>query len=158
HPYVTVVRGLDDGLRRRIVRAVGALAAGEASADGIVEAHGVFLDLSEEALELLDLPRPGFGLDLVVDAAQVPGTLEPGVLARNDLDRRRERVAAQVAGAEAEVERAGLALATSREALEAGGRSSGEEGNGSASLDSLRRDVEELVAARDAAEARLAAA
>ena len=35
---------------RHIVRAVGALATGEAAAEGIVEAHGVFLDLSEDAL------------------------------------------------------------------------------------------------------------
>jgi hypothetical protein len=156
HPYVTVVRGLDDELRQEIVRVVGALASGEAAADGLVEAHGVFLDLSEDALELLDLPRPGFGLDLVVNAAQVPGALEPGVLARNDLDRRRETLAARLARAEAEAERSRLALATSREALDAvANGSSGDEGNTSASLDSLRREAEELVAAREAAEARL---
>jgi hypothetical protein len=159
HPYVTVVRGLDDELRQDIVRVVGALTAGEAAAGGLVEAHGVFLDLSDDALELLDLPRPGFDLDLVVNATQVPGALEPGVLARNDLDRRRETLAARLARAEANAERARLALATSREALEAvANGSSGEERNQGATLDSLRREAAELVAAREAAEARLEAA
>ena len=47
HPYVTVLRGLHDGVRTQLVGALGALAAGEAAAEGMVEAHGVFLDLSE---------------------------------------------------------------------------------------------------------------
>src|SRR3954453_8994716 len=118
HPYVTVLRGLHRGLRAQVVLALGALASGRAVADGTVEAYGVFLDLSEAALAMLDLGTPGIdGLDLVVRADDLPGAVGVGGLVRNDLDRRRERVGAEGVRVEDELERAQLTLAaTSREA------------------------------------------
>jgi hypothetical protein len=74
HPYMTVLRGLPQDLRDDLVHALGALAHGEVNSGGMVEAHGVFLDLSEETLALLDLPKPGIGgLDLVVRAGARSG-------------------------------------------------------------------------------------
>src|SRR4051812_1673085 len=117
HPYVTVVRGLHRRHRGQLLLALEALASGEAVADGIVEAHGVFLDLSEDTLAMLDLGKPGVDdVDLVVRPDQLPGPLGLGALGRKELDRRREKIAADVVRVEAELERAQLELATSRQA------------------------------------------
>src|SRR5437763_827784 len=154
HPYLTVVRGLDNELRERLVAALAALAQGEAAAEGMVEAHGVFLDLSDEALALLDLPPSngaGPGLDLVVRADQLPRALGPTALARGELDRRREQIAQQVAQAEAEAERARLALATSRWAL-------GQDDPGGSSAEGPGAELERLRQQREALEAQLESA
>jgi hypothetical protein len=149
HPYVTVLRGVHNGLRAQLVAALGALATGEAATEGLVEAHGVFLDLSADALRLLDLGPPGVGgLDLVVAADQLPGGLGPQALVRNELDRRRERIAGELASVEAEAERARLTLGTSREAGEVNERSG-------SSLDRLRGDLEGLVETRQVLETNL---
>jgi hypothetical protein len=163
HPYVTVLRGLHRSLRAELVAALEALAVGEAMAEGMVEAHGVFLDLSEGVMTLLDLGKPGRSdLELVVRADQLPGGLGPGRLVRNDLDRRRERVAGELARLEADAERAQLALATSREALEAADASGDLDGAPSehsiSSVERLAAELERQVQQRQALEASLAGA
>jgi len=144
HPYVTVLRGLHDSLRAELLATLDALAAGEAIAEGMVEAHGVFLDLDDDVLTLLDLGKPGRSdLDLVVRADEVVAGLGPGALARKDLDHRREQIAGEVARLEAESERAQLALATSRE-------------QGTGSVERVRAELERRVEQRQAVEAGLA--
>jgi len=146
HPYVTVLRGLHDSLRAELVATLEALAVGEAISEGMVEAHGVFLDLDDDVLTLLDLGKPGrAGLDLVVHADQVTAGLAPAALARNDLDHRREQIAGEVARLEAESERAQLALVTSRE-------------QGTGSVERVSAELERQVGQRQALEASLASA
>src|SRR6476659_800503 len=141
HPYVTVLRGLHDSLRAELVATLEAMAAGEAVSDGMVEAHGVFLDLDDDVLTMLDLGKPGRSdLDLVVRADQVAAGLGPGALARKDLDHRHEQIAGEVARLEAESERVQLALATSRE-------------HGTASVERLRAELDRQVQQRQALEA-----
>jgi hypothetical protein len=73
HPYVSVVRGLAPDLRDRVLETVAALPRGEApSVRGLVEAHGVFLDLLPSTLALLDLNSAE--LDVVVRAKDLPGS------------------------------------------------------------------------------------
>jgi hypothetical protein len=56
HPMVTVVTDLSPGGRERLVRAAVALPhAGDPGCRGLIEAHGILLDLSAAMLELLDL-------------------------------------------------------------------------------------------------------
>ena len=63
HPLLSVVQGLDERARDRLVRTVAAVAAGaEPPCTGMAEAHGVMLPLDEANLALLDLAhrrRPG---------------------------------------------------------------------------------------------------
>jgi hypothetical protein len=106
HPYVTVVRGLAPGARASMVAALAGLPAGESPAPGLVEVHGVLLNLSVETMALLDLDPPLVdGLDVILRADQLPRALRPEALSRNELDRRREKIAAQLARYEAEAER-----------------------------------------------------
>ena len=61
---VTVVGGLDDDGRRRLLDALRALPAGtDPGWDGLVEAHGVVLDLHRDNLRLLGM---GHTVDVVV--------------------------------------------------------------------------------------------
>jgi hypothetical protein len=67
---MTVVGGLDDGLRARLVATLRSLpAAGEPGWDGLVEAHGVVLDLHRDNLRLLGLHHD---VDVVVGAGDLP--------------------------------------------------------------------------------------
>jgi hypothetical protein len=67
---MTVVGGLDDGLRARLLEALRALpAAGDAGWGGLIEAHGVVLDLHRDNLRLLGLGQP---VDVVVGAGDLP--------------------------------------------------------------------------------------
>jgi hypothetical protein len=70
HPYVSVVSGFGDARHRTIIETVRGLAAGRATVEGLVEAHGVFLDLTPDNLALLDLD--GADLDPVVRAPDLP--------------------------------------------------------------------------------------
>jgi len=68
---MTVVGGLDDDLRARLIDALRALpAAGATDWPGLVEAHGVVLDLNPENLRLLGM---GHAVDVVVGAGDLPG-------------------------------------------------------------------------------------
>src|SRR6478736_4134653 len=71
HPMLSVVQGLDERARERLVRTVVAVAAGsEPPCTGIAEAHGVTLPLDEANLALLDL---AVDADPVVRRADIPG-------------------------------------------------------------------------------------
>ncbi len=75
HPRLSVVAGLPEDARARLVAALGALprAAGGAALDGVsgeVEVNGILLDLAPGALGLLDLDAD---LDLVVCARDLLG-------------------------------------------------------------------------------------
>jgi hypothetical protein len=75
-PQLTVVGGLDDDLRARLVATLRALpAAAEPAWEGLVEAHGVVLDLHRENLRLLGL---GHEVDVVVGAGDLPADGRPG--------------------------------------------------------------------------------
>lgn len=103
HPNVTVVAGLSDDERRLLADAVGGLAQGRApsAAAGLLEAHGVLFELSEQMLALLDVA--GEGLRPVVRSGDLPDL-------RQD-PRARQRTMAERALAEVEERRA-----TAREA------------------------------------------
>lgn len=74
HPAVTVVTGLDDPQRAALRRAFAAVGSGLApGASGLLEAHGVLLDLGQEALDLLDVG--GVPSEAVVTPAHVPGAI-----------------------------------------------------------------------------------
>jgi len=70
HPQVTVVGGLDDDGRQRLLDALRALPAGtDPGWEGLVEAHGVVLDLHRENLRLLGM---GHSVDVVVGPGDLP--------------------------------------------------------------------------------------
>lgn len=74
HPAVTVVDELDDAQRTTCRQAFAALATGLAPATtGLLEAHGVLLDLDQDALDLLGIPDDP--ADVVVTPAHVPGAV-----------------------------------------------------------------------------------
>lgn len=74
HPQMTVVGGLDDDLRARLLDALRALPAGtEPGWEGLVEAHGVVLDLHRENLRLLGMSH---AVDVVVGAGDLPAAGE----------------------------------------------------------------------------------
>lgn len=71
HPMVTVVNGLSARGRERVINAVLALPRGaDPGCAGLVEAHGVLMDLNPATLALLDL---GADLDVLIRAADMPG-------------------------------------------------------------------------------------
>jgi hypothetical protein len=70
HPIITVINGLGVGGRDAVIRAVTAIARGQnPGIGGLVEAHGVMLDLTPETLALLDL---GADLDVLVRSDDIP--------------------------------------------------------------------------------------
>lgn len=71
HPHVTIVRGIDDGLRQRLIDAVLGLVRGEAVGDGLLEAHGVLFPLDQAHLDELELR--GLDVDPIVRRADLPG-------------------------------------------------------------------------------------
>jgi len=157
HPYVSVLRGLDDGLRDRLIDALAAVSAGRPSVEGLVEAHGVVLDLSDTTLKLLDLPgHDGGGLDIIVRRDQLPGNA-PAVVAsgRGQFERARAEAADRVARAEADADRARVALEASREALAQA--ADGGSGDG-AGLDGPRTELARLTERRTALTAAAEAA
>lgn len=71
HPMVTVVKGLSESGRRRIINAVAALPrGGNPGCAGLIEAHGILLDLDEPTLAMLDLEGD---LDVIIAADDLPG-------------------------------------------------------------------------------------
>src|SRR4051812_39419506 len=69
HPYVTVVSGLSVAAREKVIAALGALPSGaDPEMTGLVEAHGVLLDLDAATLQLLDFDKE---LDVVVRATDL---------------------------------------------------------------------------------------
>jgi len=155
HPYVTVVRGVDGALRDRFVEAIRSLPRGHATTTGIVEAHGVFLDLDDASLALCDLPNDATNdVDIVVRAEQLQRALGADPLVRSELEHRRAAAAERVVRAEAELERAEFGLAASREALDG----AGDREAAGARLEAPRAELARLTEARTALEAKLDAA
>lgn len=71
HPFFTVVRGLTGSRREQVLSALRALPAGhDPGLRGLLEAHGVLLDLDRDTLDLLDLRATD--LDVVVRHADLP--------------------------------------------------------------------------------------
>ena len=76
HPLLSVVQGLDDRARDRLVRTVAAIAAGaEPPCAGMAEAHGVMLPLDEASIALLDLRTEA---DPIVRRGDLPGAVDDG--------------------------------------------------------------------------------
>lgn len=118
HPYVSVLRA-DDGLRAALVDAFTALSVGRPSTSGLVEAHGVVLDLSEDTLELLDLAGMNGSIDIVVRRDQLPGrAARESIRSRGELERAHREAADRLARMDADAERARIELMASREALD----------------------------------------
>jgi hypothetical protein len=75
HPVITVVSGLGPAGRAMVVKAVEALPRGtDPGCGGLVEAHGVMLDLTVDTLAMLDLQHQ---LDVLVQRADLPGSGGP---------------------------------------------------------------------------------
>jgi hypothetical protein len=56
HPNVSVVSGLDDEGRRRLIDTIVGLSRGRVTGPpGLLEAHGVLFDLTPEMLAILDI-------------------------------------------------------------------------------------------------------
>jgi hypothetical protein len=71
HPMVTVVTGLGPNGRELVLRAVAALPSGsDPGCGGLVEAHGIMLDLTPDTLAMLDLAADD--LDVLVRRADLP--------------------------------------------------------------------------------------
>jgi hypothetical protein len=76
HPLLSVVQGLDERARDRLVRTVAAIAAGaEPPCAGMAEAHGVMLPLDEANIALLDLRTEA---DPIVRRGDLPGAVDDG--------------------------------------------------------------------------------
>lgn len=72
HPHITVVTGLDEQRRAAVLDAVTEAVQGRVTGvAGLVEAHGVLLDLDTTSLGLLELDRAGVD-GVVVTAADLP--------------------------------------------------------------------------------------
>src|SRR3954470_8957631 len=115
HPLVTVVNGLDASLRARLVDVLAAIPSGRAEASGVIEAHGVLLDLTFENLEMLELHSD---IDIVVRRAELPGAeLSPGARERATVRARHEELLGALEKRRAELDRAALARSAAAEAL-----------------------------------------
>jgi hypothetical protein len=74
HPIITVVNRLGVAGRETIIRTVTALARGQdPGVGGLVEAHGVMLDLNGDTLSLLDLHAD---LDVLLRPEDIPAVVE----------------------------------------------------------------------------------
>lgn len=148
HPMMTVVTGLSPTGRDVVLRAVQALPRGEdPGCTGLLESHGVLLDLDAASLRLLGLETD---LDVVVGPADLPSHAPgaaPGVpaSARPSLD---EFIAETPSGVHPELDAARQAQANAREALEVLREAS----------TSARATYEEVAARKRRAEAALALA
>ena len=88
HGAMTVVTGMSDRERQRLIRIVTAVAKGDdPGAPGLVEAHGVVLDLTSEVLAMLDT---GADVDPLVRRRDLPGAqpvlLDDGAVGREGDD------------------------------------------------------------------------
>jgi hypothetical protein len=165
HRYISVVHVKDETLRNQLIAALRGIPAGHVDGvTGLVEAHGVMLDLTADNLALLDIPNDDTAaLDPVVTPEELPaGGLDPNVVARRDAEHRHRELAEGLPELEASAERTAAALVASRAALadgEANGfATSGAESDTTAALAEQRAEVERLGAARAEAEAAQTAA
>lgn len=149
HPRVSVVTGLGGAGRERVLRALTALPRGaDPGCAGLVEAHGIILDLDAATLALLGLDA-GTDRDVVVRSADLPSpgsappvSVEPLALPRVDVD---HVLATTPEGRSRELDEARRAQRDARAALEVlRGAAAGS-----------RRDLEEALLRRERAEAAL---
>ncbi len=71
HPMVTVVTSLSAAGRDRVINAITSLPRGsDPGCHGLLEAHGVLLDLTPQTLRMLDL---SLDLDVLIQARDLPG-------------------------------------------------------------------------------------
>ncbi len=146
HPNVTVVAGLDSAGRRVLVDTIQDLARGRASgAAGLLEAHGVLFDLSNEMLELLDVVADG--LQPVVAAADLPTrSREPRGHDRVEAERVLAELEERLATATEDHDRRQRAVADAAGALERARRDAGEAEGGAPerirSIDDLTRQLD----------------
>jgi hypothetical protein len=151
HPMITVVSGLSAQGRDRLLRAVRALPGGaDPGSPGLVESHGIFLDLSPDTLALLDLTSD---VDVVVgpgDVAQVRASgLAAGVLQLAEEAPTPDRILESTPeGLYPQLDRARARQADAREALQIM----------RTATDVARAGLQEAAAARRRAEATLEAA
>ena len=149
HPYVSVLHALDDSLRERLVDAFAALSSGTASTEGLVEAYGVMFDLSDDTLSLLDIAGHG-RVDAVVSRAQLPSApVSESGQGSGQLERARREAMDRLARAEADADRARIAMLASREAAGNGAA----DPSGSTSADAAQVELNRLAARRSELEA-----
>jgi hypothetical protein len=108
HPMLTVVHGLAERDRQRLIRATVAVAQGtDPECGGLLEAHGVVLDLDSAALHLLDM---GADVDPLVRRTDLPGAVRSAAEAVAEDERGADRAATLVAtmprGLNADLDRA----------------------------------------------------
>lgn len=145
HPYVTVLGGLDPGLQRRVIDQLARICRADVEGiSGLVEAHGLILDIEPQRIAALELPTSA---DVVVHAEQLPGaTLMESDEPQNELY---QALQARVVAAEAEVAQLDRDIAEITKGIEIQSRE----------LDEARRSVDEFaVTAHDAAIRSLAEA
>jgi hypothetical protein len=164
HPYVSVLPTLTADHKASVLDAIRGLPAGSVlAASGLIEAHGVLLDLDTANLALLDLlPTDGDAgsIDVVVRPDQVPGAGPPPAAREHaELMSRRNALLDELRDAEAATEgeehqRAREALAASRAGLI---RAQKTRADAAAALESARGDRDPSAAgALDAARQRIA--
>jgi hypothetical protein len=156
HPLVTVVNGLDPALRARLVEVIAALPAGRAEASGVIEAHGVLLDLTFENLAMLELTSD---IDVVVRRDELPGAeLSPAAREVSSVRARHDELRAALDKRRAEQDRAELTHAAAAEALadaRGGGSEEEVEARRQQRLEAPRLELQRLAAARAAIAAQL---
>jgi hypothetical protein len=151
HPYVSIVQGLDADQERQLVEIVTGLAAGSARTSGLIEAHGVMLDLDDETVGLLELASTD--VDVVVRAADLPGSvasptgreLRTRQQRLDGLDRRIERGRHDLEAAEHARRAAVAALERARRAHE---QAATDASSRFTTLDELTARIDELVEQR----------
>ena len=149
HPYVSVLSGLDESLRAQLVDAFAGLPSGAVAAGGLLEAHGVMLDLTDDTLSLLDIAG-NTSVDAVVSRAQLPGApVSESGQGRGQLERAQREAADRVARAEADADRARIELLASREAVGEDAADS----SGGPSVDAAQVELTRLAARRAELEA-----
>jgi hypothetical protein len=98
HPYVTVLRGSSPAARQELLDVFAALPGGRALVPGVIEAHGVLLDLTAGSLAMLDLNHE---LDTVVRRTDLPHGDGARAGSVADARQRLDEARAQLATAEA---------------------------------------------------------
>ena len=148
HPNLTVVAGLDDADRKRLSETITGLARGTAPGTaGLLEAHGVLFDLSDEMVEVLEVVAPD--LRPVVTASDLPTVgRDPRARERVAAERALVELEGRWAAADAEIRRLQTVHAKALDALERARRNAHEADAGAAErirlIDELTADLDAL--------------
>ncbi len=159
HPYVTVVGDLDEGYRRRIVEVIEGLPRGVAAdLGGLVESHGVVLDLDADSLGLLDMHN--FDVDVVVAVDDLPGNEgSGGPPEASGLESEARSLAEQIGVADAEVLRRREAVGEAQIEVERAAHAiDALEARSEAEVEAVEREWAEEASTREARSAEVAAA